>query len=142
MHENIKRIYHPYTLWEEIAHNMWGVADDKELCLKIATVFTGDHKIYGEHMMKVATSWKYSCENALTDRNLNRRAWIGHAACALYKGIPENIVRQAWGSLTDEQRILANKEADNAIREWEFNYIKDKKLYQDMGRPLLFKWDS
>ncbi len=128
----MKRIYHPYWLWEEIDANMWGDVSNRKAALKKAVEFTGDHKKYGRFMQRVVNEWRYSCENALTDTALNRRAWVGHAATALALGIPEDITREAWGHLTDEQRLLANKEADRAIALWENSRKEDKNLCIDM----------
>ena len=136
---DIKRVYKPFTEWEEIDHNMWGCVQDRKLWLKKAIKFTSDHKRYGRFMMRVVNEWPVSCENALTDSTLNRKAWVGHAACALALGCPEDITRQAWGMLTDEQQFLANKEAERAIRVWEYNYCsKDKHLHSDMDAEMLF----
>lgn len=132
-----ERVYHPVTQWEEIAHNMWGEVADRQAAIASAIAFTGDHRSYGKSMMRVVLEWPISCENALTDNNLNRRAWVGHAAVALAIGIPEDITRIAWGHLTDEQRILANKEADRAIHVWSINYAKSRGILQDMGGSLL-----
>ena len=85
----------------------------------LAIDFTGNHILYGMYMMKVADSWKYSCEHNLSFLGQNRRAWIGHAACAYALHLPEDIVREAWSNLTEEQQRLANNEADNAIKYWE-----------------------
>lgn len=124
-------------MWEEVKFNMWGKVDDNRLYLDKAIEFTGDHKLYGSFMMKVVNDWPYSCENALTDYHMNRRAWIGHAACALAIGCPENITRQAWKDLSYEQQYLANKEASRAIRAWENMYIESGKLRESMGGTLL-----
>lgn len=132
-----KRVWHPYNMWEEVKFNMWGKVDDNRLYLDKAIEFTGDHKLYGSFMMKVVNDWPYSCENALTDYHMNRRAWIGHAACALAIGCPENITRQAWKDLSYEQQYLANKEASRAIRAWENMYIESGKLRESMGGTLL-----
>jgi len=132
-----KRVYHPYWNWEEIDHNMWGEISDKKAATERAIKFTGDHKLYGRFMMRVVNEWPISCENALTDYSLNRKAWVGHAACALANGIPESITRIAWGHLTDEQRLLANKEAERAIQHWEYHYSESHGLHQDMGEALL-----
>ena len=118
----MKRIYHPYWDWEEIGHNMWGVVDNRKLWLSRAIELTGNHKMYGRFMMRVAKEWPISCENALTDASINKRAWIGHAAVALAIQCPEDIVREAWGFLTDEQQRLANEKAEGAIKYWEANY--------------------
>jgi len=132
-----ERIYHPVWLWEENEHNMWGDVADRADALKKAIEFTGDHKRYGRFMQRVVSEWEYSCENALTDSSLNRKAWVGHAACALALAIPEDITRKAWGLLTDEQRLLANKEADRAIQAWEHDYAKSLGICEDLGEPLL-----
>ena len=63
---------------------------------------------------------------------------MGHAAVALAIGCPEDITRAAWGKLTDEQQLLANKEAERAIQAWEHAYIKDRGLCEDMGGEVLF----
>ena len=116
---NSNRIWHPYWKWEETEHNMWGSVRDRNDYLDRAIQFTGDAELYGKYMMRVVREWVYSCEHNLTDRSQNRRAWIGHAACALAFQCPEDIVRQAWGHLSEQQQIEANAKADEAIRDWE-----------------------
>jgi hypothetical protein len=116
---SIKRIYHPYWDWEEVNYNMWGSVGDKKKYLKMAIEFTGDHKKYGRFMRQVVAKWTKSCEHNLSNVTQNRKAWIGHAACALAMGCPEDIVRSAWGYLTKEQQDLANQQAQNAIELWE-----------------------
>lgn len=123
MRRSIKRIYHPYWKWEEKDFNMWGSVEDKDGYLQKAIEFTGDHKLYGRYMLEVVKQWEYSCEHNLSDTSQNRRAWIGHAACALALQCPEDIVRRAWSFLTAEQQRLANKEADKAIKFWREKYL-------------------
>lgn len=132
------RVYHPYTEWEEMRFNMWGEVSDRKEWIRKAVEFTGNHKIYGSFMRRVVKEWPISCENALTDYSLNRKAWVGHAAVALAIQCPEDIVRQAWGMLTDEQRFLANKEAERAIREWERDYTQGRGLCPAVDEPMLF----
>ena len=124
MKTSINRIYHPYWMWEEIKYNMWGSVNNQKEFLDKAIKFTGNHKLYGNYMMKVVKNWKYSCEHNLSNLSQNRRAWVGHAACALALKCPEDIVRKAWSYLTEEQQILANKEADKAISFWEDKCLK------------------
>ena len=138
MQKQIKRVYHHYLDWEEIDHNMWGEVRDRKKYLKLTIEFTGDHRKYGRFMMRVIKEWPISCENALTDFSLNRKAWVGHAAVALALGVPEEITRQAWGHLTSEQQLLANKEADRAIQTWEHAYLKSKGLCESVGTEVLF----
>lgn len=116
---------------------MWGDVKDRKSMLSTAIDFTGDHKKYGKFMNRVIREWPVSCENALTDYSLNRKAWVGHAAVALALECPEDIVREAWSYLKDEQKHLANEEARKAIALWEYNYFKSRSVYKDMGGPLL-----
>lgn len=133
----LTRVYHPFTAWEEVKAGMWSEVDDRKAHLSRAVAFTGNHEQYGRYMRRVIREWPISCENALTDPALNKKAWVGHAATALAIECPEDITREAWGMLTDEQRFLANQEADRAIREWEHHYRKSKNLHDEMGESLL-----
>jgi len=130
--QSIDRVYHPYWMWEEVEKNMWGTVDNRKRFLDWAIKFTGDHKKYGRFMMRVADEWKYSCEHNLSNLTQNRKAWIGHAACALANECPEDIVREAWGHLTREQQNLANKQAENAISHWENNFGGNRCLSLDL----------
>ena len=116
---SLSRVWHPYWKWEEKDFNMWGAVEDRELYLQRAIEFTGNAQRYGKYMMRVVKEWRYSCEHNLTDRSQNRRAWVGHAACALAFQCPEDIVRQAWGHLSEQQQNEANAQADIAIGYWE-----------------------
>ena len=124
----IKQIWHHYQLWEDFKAGMWRKEprENEAELLKIAIEFTGDHIKYGAAMMEVINTWKYSCEHNLSNLSINRKAWIGHAACAYKMNLPEYIVREAWGRLSDLQRYMANKMADNSIIEWERAYIARK----------------
>lgn len=110
-------VWHPFTAWEETRHNMWGCVSHRSTWLTIAAAFTGNPELYGEWMQKVVTEWPVSCEHNLTKPG-DKRSWIGHAAVAMAIGCPEDIVREAWGLLTDKQREQANAKAQQAINNW------------------------
>jgi hypothetical protein len=115
-------LHHPFWKWEEVNFNMWGNVKDKSDWLQRAIAFTGDHMLYGSWMFKVADAWKYSCEHHLTKMETNRKPWIGHAAVAMAIQCPEDIVREAWGHLTQTQQDAANEQARLAIEYWERTY--------------------
>jgi hypothetical protein len=101
---------------------MWGIVEDRQEFLKVAIEFTGNHREYGKWMRKVIKQWPISCEHNLTAVTMNRKAWLGHAACALAIKCPEDIVRQAWSHLTEEQQRKANEQAERTIKAWEKRY--------------------
>jgi hypothetical protein len=119
----LTKIFHPYHLWEDFQNGMWRILEktQEEAFLKNAIEFTGNHKLYGEWMLKVVNSWKFSCEHNLTNTSMNRRAWVGHAAACMAIDCPEYITRRAWWNLSKEQQDLANAQADEAIKIWEKN---------------------
>lgn len=138
MQKQVKQVWHDVRNWEEVAHNMWGEVTDKKAALETAIAFTSDHRMYGYYMKRVAMEWPVSCENALTDPYLNQSAWIGHAAVALAHNIPEDITRQAWSYLTDEQKYMANQEAARTIAAWKMRYVQDHGIHKLMAGQMLF----
>lgn len=111
-----------YTLWEDFLNDMWRVSkNDIELFLDKAIEFTGNDELYGKAMLRVIVEWPLTCLHNLSNIGINRRAFVGHAACSLEFNCPEIITRMAWSRLTDEQRIKANHKADLAIAQWEIN---------------------
>jgi hypothetical protein len=134
---SLPQVWHKYWDWEEVGANMWGSVGDRRAYLASAIAFTGDHKRYGHYMMRVVNEWPVSTENAFTDPHLNHRAWVGHAACALAFQCPEDIVRQAWGYLSHEQKLLANQAADRAIAAWRARYQQDRGMGTEVGGTLL-----
>jgi len=110
-------VWAPFTEWEEVPHNMWGDYPCRSTWRDIATSFTGDATLYGQWMRRVVDEWPVSCAHNLTKPG-DKRAWIGHAAVAMAIKCPEDIVREAWGLLTEEQRERANAKAAEAIAYW------------------------
>lgn len=133
--------YERYDKWECYLAGMWDRVDlvtETEM-LQIAIEFTGNHVLYGIAMRRVINEWKYCLAHHLTDLSINRKAYIGHCAVCLELGIPEYITRKAWAYLTEEQRNLANQQAENTIKEYE---TRNKELHQKMGRQMLLFGDS
>lgn len=112
----MKRIYHTHDKWEDLG--MWF---KNPFNLQEAIDFTGNSELYGEWMWKVVCNWPLSCEHNLTATG-NRRAWLGHAACFMAIGCPESITRQAWGYLSEQQRIDADQKATDCIEIWEWQH--------------------
>lgn len=133
----LKRIYHPYLDWEEVDAGMWNGCANEKAMLKKAVDFTGDHKRGGRFMHRVISEWRISCENSLTNYLINRKAWLGHAACALALGCPEHITRKAWGFLDGNQQMLANREADRRILIWEECFRQNIDVREYMDKQML-----
>lgn len=139
----MKRIYKPYTVWEDYLNGMWRKlpTEMEAEAISEAVIFTGDHKRYGLAMGEVMEAWTNTMLNTLTNVNVNRKAFLGHCAVQYKINIPEYITRIAWGYLSNEQRFMANKEAEMRIKHFE-NEIKNKSVHKGLGKQLLLQWDS
>jgi hypothetical protein len=133
----MKQVYVPYWKWECYNNGMWDKVNDKSLELNLlnkAIVFTGNHILYGKAMGKAIVLWKYSMLNFLTNKSMNRKAYLGHCAVFIEKQIPEYIVRMAWKRLTNKQRELADLEAEKYIKEWELQHMKKSMITLKIGK--------
>lgn len=122
----IKKLWHHYLNWEDFQNGMYRTLSGQERkeYLDKAIEFTGDHEKYGASMLEVVEHWPISCEQNLSSVSMNRQAWIGHAGCCFAIGCPDDITREAWGYLTQEQQDLANAKADEAIALWEVEHAR------------------
>jgi hypothetical protein len=127
----MKQIYHNYNLWEDYQNGMWKKVskEEEDDILPIAIEFMSNHIKFGEAMMNVINNWVYTCEQNLTDASIYHKPFIGQCAVCYELGIPEYITRLAWNKLTDEQQLLANKQAGIAIRTWKKKHIKKNQNY-------------
>jgi len=123
---NIKRVYHPYTLWEDYKHGFYDncTGSDKDAMLLKSIEMFNDEILTKKYMNKVIETWKYSCEQNLTNPSMNKIAYIGQGACCLYARVPSTVTMEAWSHLTDEVKERSNNIAKNVIDNWNNNNKK------------------
>lgn len=121
----MRQIFHPYTLWECLDAGMYKnvPASKQQYLIEKAKMILSDPDYCFEAMRKVVHSWPKSCEHNLTNRDQNRRAWLGQAACCIESGVPEHLTKIAWGAMNDLQRLQANETADQVIHLWEIQHL-------------------
>ena len=131
----MNQVYTPYTKWECYKNGMWSKVDvsSEQKMLQIAIDFTSDHVSYGSAMREVVFAWENSMINFLTNKSINRRAYLGHCAVSFKLGIPEYLVRMAWKHLTPKQQQLADLVAERTIKEWEIWYMRKLKNISKLG---------
>lgn len=112
-------IWHPYWDWECFKSGMWEnrPADNGKIILAEKVLSTPELcRIY---MTRSVTQWKKSAEHNLSKCWLNRRPWLGWAACCFSVGATEEETRMAWcNRLSIDQQDEANKIADEVIALW------------------------
>lgn len=116
----MERIFHHYDKWEDYHAGMYDESKDgRAERVQQAAEILGTPDICRKAMEKVVSEWKISTEYNLSNLEINRKAWLGQAACCCWGGIHEDETREAWGIMTEAQRIEANRIAAEIIKEWQ-----------------------
>lgn len=119
----LQRAFFHYTVWEDYKSGMYSDFD-KETEYKLVTQAILCLKNPELAMIMVTVNWPKSAAENLSNKQQNRKAWLGQAACCLIYGSPEHCTREAWKLLTNEERNLANQIAQKTIEQWERRYLK------------------
>ena len=129
------RIFHTYDKWECHKAGFYkSVKDDwsHEQCENEYVRILSNDKLFSEILEKLIVEWKYSCEHYLTNKSMNRIAWLGQAAVCYESGVPARY-SGAWFKLSEEQRDKANKVALVYLNKWT---EKNMSIQLDMDEAL------
>lgn len=121
-----KRVYHHHDAMEEFHSVMWKQIppEQRDEAVRLSAELMIDAERFKLACIRAIEEWPNSAEANLTASVINHQAWIGHAACCINHGAPEDLTRLAWRTLTKEQQDAANVAADQAIEYWGLNYAK------------------
>lgn len=115
-----ERIFHPWDKWEHVA---FGFFDSKhksmseEQCKYRYKLFLQDIDEFSKTLEAVISEWKYACEHNLTNKSMNRIAWLGQAAVAYKYNIP-SIMCSGFSLLTENEQNAANETALKFLNKW------------------------
>lgn len=120
-HEGDKsRIYHTFDKWECYKNGFFSSKHEtlsKEDCEQKYIEVLTDLNIFEEALKRVISEWKYSCEHYLTNKAMNRIAWLGQASVCILHNIP-SCYSYAWFSLSKEEMDNANLLALKYLNIW------------------------
>lgn len=114
------RIFHTYDKWECAKAGFYKNSfkgKKSEECERMYAEFLGDLKRFRGGLEGVTSKWKYSCEHYLTNKVMNRIAWLGQAAMCYSTGVPSTF-RGGWNLLNDDQQNAANELALEYLNKW------------------------
>lgn len=115
-----ERIFHTFDKWEAVKYDFY------ETSHKTLTTAQAEYKYkeflsnlseFEEALKAVTSEWKYSCEHNLTNKSLNRIAWLGQAAAAYKHKLP-SIYMGGYKLLTKEEQQKADKLAHKYLNKW------------------------
>lgn len=114
------RIFHTYDKWECHKSGFYKSTKDgwsHEECEAEFKRILSDQVLFSEILNKLIYEWKYSCEHYLTNKSMNRIAWLGQAAVCFHSGVPSRY-SSAWFDIDEETRNAANETALKYLNKW------------------------
>jgi hypothetical protein len=114
------RIFHTYDKWECHKAGFYKSNKDgwtKEQCEEEFIRILSDQNLFSEILNKLIREWKYSCEHYLTNKSMNRIAWLGQAAVCYHSGVPSKF-SSSWFDIDEQTRNKANKTALKYLNKW------------------------
>lgn len=138
---DISRIFHTWDKWECYKAGFYesGVNDKShEECEDLFASTLSDQSVFGEALSKLIVEWKNSCEHYLTNKSMNRIAWLGQAAVCYCCGIPSRY-SSAWFNIPETTRNEANKTALIYLNKWLLaNNLEEVEMHEALnaGRQI------
>jgi ParB-like chromosome segregation protein Spo0J len=122
------RIFHTYDKWE--CHKAGFYASKKdgmtsEQCELSYAEFLSDETRFRNALRFILDNWVNSCEHYLSNKSMNRIAWLGQAAMCQATGVPSKYC-SGFNLLTKEQQKKANSIAFEYLNEWLKKYNMDE----------------
>jgi len=119
-----ERIFHTWDKWECYKAGFYeNTVKDKshEECEALFVSTLSDQKLFGSILEKLIVEWKNSCEHYLTNKSMNRIAWLGQAAVCFHCSVPSRY-SSAWFDIPEEVRDEANETALTYLNKWLSNH--------------------
>lgn len=116
------RIFHTYDKWECHKAGFYNSKKEgwtHEQCENEFKRILSDQELFSEILSKLIIEWKNSCEHYLTNKSMNRIAWLGQAAVCYHSGVP-SCYSNAWFDLPEEIRQQANETALKYLNKWMY----------------------
>ena len=115
-----ERIFHTFDKWECAKAGFYASSKDgmkKDECEKEYAIFLSDEYRFRDALEKVISEWRYSCEHYLTNKAMNRIAWLGQAAMCYATGIPSKFCA-GFNLLSPNEQDKANLIALEYLNIW------------------------
>ena len=122
------RIFHTFDKWECHKAGFYNSKKEgmtKEECELAYAEFLKNDERFENALKKVITEWKYSCEHYLTNKSMNRIAWLGQASVCYDSGIP-SVFCSGFNLLNEKEQEHANNIALKYLNIWLLNNNREE----------------
>lgn len=135
------RIFHTFEKWECHKAGFYGSKKDgmtADQCEKAYAEYLSNDESFKSGLQGIIDNWKNSCEHYLTNRAMNRIAWLGQAAMCYSTGVPSKFCA-GFNLMTKEQQQRANEVALKYLNIWMTNYGREPLTMEEalsIGRQV------
>jgi hypothetical protein len=122
-----ERIFHTFDKWECHKAGFYGSKKEgmtAEQCEQEYCNFLSNDELFKQGLQGVLDNWINSCEHYLTNKAMNRIAWLGQAAMCYSTGVPSKFCA-GFNLLTNEQQERANEIALQYLNIWRTKYNRE-----------------
>jgi hypothetical protein len=115
-----ERVFHTYDKWECFKAGFYNTHVDgmtKDQCENEYAKFLSDENSFRDALEHIINEWVNSCEHYLTNKSMNRIAYLGQAALCYARQIP-NVFRGGFYLLSESQQKKANEIALEYLNKW------------------------
>ena len=127
------RIFHTWDKWECYPCGFYESSlKDKshEECEQIFIDILSNKEKFSSALDGLINNWKNSCEHYLSNKSMNRIAWLGQAAVCYYSGVPSRY-SSAWSKISEENRNKADEIALIYLNKWLSNNQREEvEMYE------------
>lgn len=135
------RIFHTHDKWE--CHKAGFYASkkeglDAEQCELMYAEFLRDDERFRDALGRLTVEWIHSCEHYLTNKAMNRIAWLGQAAMCYATGVP-SVFCSGFNRLSQDEQERANQTALEYLNMWLIGNSRqtvDMETALSLGRQI------
>lgn len=121
----MRQVFYPYEMWEDYKNGMYSRFAISDEHVSKSKILLQDPIAFYNACVLLLSCWPIASAVNMTNKDQNRRAWLGAAACSYMYKCTEKSVRQAWHLLTEEEQKAANSVADRVIYQYEQSNIEN-----------------
>lgn len=131
-----ERIFHTFDKWECYPAGFYENSlegKSHEECKNVFKNILTNPERFEKSLNGVINNWKNSCEHYLTNKSMNRIAWLGQASVCYDSGVPARY-SSSWFDISEEKRDKADKIALKYLNIWlKNNNLKEVEMHQALN---------
>ena len=126
-----------YEFWEDYISGMYTLQKQKNenILIDMSVQLLCDQVKFKKTIERLIIEWPICYAYNMSNKSINRKAWLGAAACMLNHNSVEYTTRLAWNRMSQYEQRLANNTAEKFIMFYD---RENQKLHTKVGTERLF----